>query len=166
VIQSQHQNSNELLEAGLALRAGLRAWAENDPFVERPALSKALRDNWDRRIGGLKFGGVWSVAKARQNKLHPASVAALKIDRSDWTGQTVTVEHAVPITVLYDVFMAANTHALMDAVLRAYNVAVVTREEDRRLRMAGLSRSMPVGWQWGDDPYARWHAVGISVVID
>jgi hypothetical protein len=151
------------LDEALALRAGLLAWKAQDRFVDRRALAKAMRDNWDRRIGRAKFDGVWSLAQARANPHHPASREALAIDRSNWTGSNVTVEHAVPIRVLYDAFIVASNRSAMAAVVEAYHVAVVTKEEDRRLRKAGLVSKMPNGWTWGDDPFARWQEVGIFV---
>lgn len=155
--------STAVLDEAFALRAGLLAWQAQDRFVDRRALAKAMRDNWDRRIGKAKFGGVWSVAQAKSNPDHPASREALRIERTLWTGSNVTVEHAVPIRVLYDAFIDAANHVEMAAVINAYHVAVVTKEEDKRLREAGLAAKMPTGWAWGDDPFARWQAVGICV---
>jgi hypothetical protein len=42
-------------------------------------------------------------------------------------------------------------------------VVVLLRSENARLRDAGLSSKMPDGWQFGDDPFARYHAVSIEV---
>ena len=151
------------VDLALALRDGLVAWRTADDHVDRRALAKAFRDNWDRRIGKAKFGGVWSIAQARANPRHPASVTALEIGRSRWTGATVTVEHALPIRLLFDAFMEAESAEAMQSVIDAYHVAVVTRAEDGRLRQAGLLSTMPSGWQCGDDPMARWHSVGIVV---
>lgn len=153
----------EPVELALSLRAGLTAWRAADEHADRRALAKAMRDNWDRRIGGAKFGGVWSIAQARMNPCHPASLAARDIGRSSWTGSTVTVEHAIPIRQLFDAFMAAESAIEMQPVIDAYYVAVVTRAEDARLRAAGLQSTMPHGWRWGDDPLARWRSVGIEV---
>ncbi|OSP56081.1 hypothetical protein BV911_03855 [Pseudoruegeria sp. SK021] len=61
-------------------------------------------------------------------------------------------------------FRSADTDAKMTTLIEAYQVAVVTREEDNLLRAAGFSRSMPEGWQIGrDDPQERWKRVGIEV---
>jgi hypothetical protein len=153
------------LEQALSLRAGLVAWRAVDTGADRRALSKALRDNWDRRIGRAKFGGVWSIARARQNMRHPASREALGIDRTSWTKANVTVEHAVPIRVMFDHFIAADNDEKMETVIDAYHVAVITLAEDVRLRETGLHSKMPAGWQLGDDPLARWRQVGIEVEI-
>lgn len=152
-----------MLDDAVALRAGLVAWKLHDRFVDRQALSKALRDNWDRRIGGTKFGGVWSLSKARTNPRHPASINALAIGRSNWKKGIVTVEHAIPVDVLFDRFLDASSRDDMTDLIEAYHVAVVTTEEDKNLTKAGLRKQMPQGWSWGDDPLARWQQVGIVV---
>ncbi len=53
------------VELALSLRAGLTALRAADEYVDRRALAKAMRDNWDRRIEGAKFGGVQSIAQAK-----------------------------------------------------------------------------------------------------
>ena len=93
------------LETALRLQAGLKAWSEADREVSCSKLAKAFRDNWDYRVGGLKFGGVWSIGKARENARHPTSKAAIGIPRNEWTGSTVTVEHAIPIKVMFRLFL-------------------------------------------------------------
>ena len=145
------------------LHAGLTAWRDMDSVVDDRGLSRAFRDNWDRRIGELKFGGVWSISMARSNTLHPASHAALQIPRKDWSGRNVTVSHSIPIKIFYPAFMRGGNPGDLMAAIDAYHVAVVTRAEDKRLRDVGLRQSMPSGWLWGDDPFARWKAVGIEV---
>ena len=153
------------LETALRLQAGLKAWSEVDREVSPSKLAKAFRDNWDCRVGGLKFGGVWSIGVARGNARHPASKAAIGIPRNEWTGRTVTVEHAIPIKVMFGFFWDAQTDWDMQKIIDAYAVAVVTREENARLRDAKLGQSMPKGWHFGDDPLARWRTVGIEVEL-
>ena len=159
------QVARRTLETALSLRAGLKAWAKADGDVKCTSLKKAFRDNWDRRVGGEKFGGVWSIPTARKNPKHPASRAAVGIPRNEWTGSTVTVEHAIPIKVMFDLFWQAQTDADMQTIIDAYAVAVVTKEEDERLRDIRLGQSMPEGWRFGDDPLARWRRVGIEVEL-
>ena len=36
-------------------------------------------------------------------------------------------------------------------------------EEDKKLSSIKLSRKMPNGWVWGDDPLARYEAAGIKI---
>ena len=158
-----------VLEKALQLQAGLKAWFDLDCYLrdsvptKNPRLQKAFRDSWDDRIGAEKFGGVWSIYKAKKNPRHPASTEALKIGRANWMGKTVTVEHAIPVNVLFSLFWDAGTPSDMQAIIDAYAVAVVTREENERLNDAGLSKAMPVGWKLGDDPLARWNKVKIEV---
>ena len=157
--------SPHALQTALRLQAGLKAWAASDPEVSESSLAKAFRDNWDRRVGKKKFGCVWSIVQARGNPRHPASKAALRIPRNEWSGDRVTVEHAIPVKVMYGFFGKAQTDRDMLKIIEAYTVAVVTKEEDKRLTDAGLGSSMPEGWRLGEDPLARWSRVGIEVEL-
>ena len=160
---------SDIVDKALALREGLKAWLEKDRYLhggdpaESFSLQKAFRDNWDMRIGGEKFGGVWSIAKAKSNGDHPASEEANTIPKKDWSGKTVTVDHAIPVKVLFDLFWRAETPGDMEKVTDAYWVAVITKDENDRLNAAGLKQRMPKGWQLGDDPRARWNEVNIDV---
>lgn len=157
------------LENAVHLRSGLKAWFDSDCCfhggdpVRNSRLRKAFRDNWYVRVGAEKFGRVWSIGAARRNRKHPASREALKIPRGSWSSQTVTVDHAIPVSVLFAHFWAAETRAAMQAVIDAYAVAVVTKEENGRLKAAELKASMPADWRFGDDPLARWNTVRIEV---
>ncbi len=172
------------LEKALALQAGLKAWIDADVYLREGVpcrhriskLRKVFRDNWDSRIGADKFGGVWSIGKAKTNLRHPASKAALDAitdatghtDRSRWSGSNaggvkVTVEHAIPISVLFDHFWRAETADEMQKVIDAYVVAVITDAEERRLRSNYLQQKMPDDWAGLADPLARWNKVGIEV---
>ena len=172
------------LEKALALQAGMKAWIDADHHLREGVtrrhrnskLREAFRDNWDSRIGLDKFGGVWSIAKAKTNSRHPASKAALDAitdasglpDRSKWTGSKVggvkvTVDHGIPISVLFEYFWRAETPDKMEKVIEAYIVAVITEAEDKRLRGNNLQSKMPNNWAGLDDPLARWNKVGIEV---
>jgi hypothetical protein len=74
-------------------------------------------------------------------------------------------EHAVPAGVLRSELLEANenTQRIEEILKGAGPVAVLLREEDDRLRTAGLRSRMPQGWHVGDDPLARYHAVGIEL---
>ena len=67
------------------------------------------------------------------------------------------------VNVLFDLFWRAETASDMQAVIDAYAVVVITREENMRLNAAGLWSGMPDGWKSGDDPQARWNTVGIEI---
>lgn len=160
---------SDVLDKAWHLQVGLKAWYRADrylrdkPPTENSRLRKAFRDNWDTRIGAEKFGGVWSIGKAKTNIRHPASEEALGIARERWSDSTVTVDHAIPVSILFDPFWHADTSDAMRAVIDAYTVAVITRDENDRLNAAGLRQAMPIGWRFGDNPLARWKAVGIEV---
>ena len=87
----------------------------------------------------------------------------MRIGRGNRCGQTVTVDHAIPVNVLFDLFWRAETAGDMQAVIDAYAVAVITREENMRLNAAGLRSGMPDGWKSGDKPRARWNTVGMEI---
>ena len=162
---------SDVLDKALNLQAGLKAWVASDRYLDdsesagKSRLRKVFRDNWDYRIGTGKFGGVWSIGKAKTNHLHPASTEALRIDRKDWTGKIVTVDHAIPVNVLFSHFWEAETPGDMRAVIDAYAVAVITKHEDRHLNDLGLKAEMPDGWRFGDDPLERWKKACIEVQV-
>lgn len=153
------------LDTALCLQAGLKAWAAVDRDVKPSSLKKVFRDNWDSRVGKVKFGGVWSVPMARTNFRHPASEEALRIPRHEWSGSIVTVDHAIPVTIMFGFFWNAKLDVEMQRIVDAYAVAAITREEDERLRNEQLSMKMPKGWEFGKDPLARWKHVGIEVAL-
>jgi hypothetical protein len=39
---------------------------------------------------------------------------------------------------------------------------MLDRTENTLLKSAGLNASMPEGWKFGDDVFARYHSVGIK----
>jgi len=80
-------------------------------------------------------------------------------------GSGFMYEHAVPAQVLRQALLAGRaTESSVAAVLRSAGpVAVLLREENQHLRAAGLNAKMPDGWVLGDDPLARYNAVGIAL---
>jgi hypothetical protein len=74
-------------------------------------------------------------------------------------------EHAVPCSLVRRKLLEINP--TLQSVLRILSsagpVVMVLRTEDQQLRDSGLLRSMPQGWQWGDDPLARYRASGIAL---
>ena len=158
-----------VLEKALQLQAGLKAWFDSDRYLhdsvptKNARLQKAFRDSWDARIGAEKHGGVWSIQMAKKNPHHPASTEALNIGRENWSSKTVTVEHAIPVNVVFSLFWSAETPDDMQAIIDAYTVAVVTKEENQRLDAEGLRKAMPLGWRLGDDPLTRWNKANIEV---
>lgn len=118
---------SDVLDKALNLQAGLKAWVASDRYLDdsksagKPRLRKVFRDNRDYRIGTEKFGGVWPIDKANTNLLLPASTEALKIDRWVWTVKILTVDHAIPVTILFSHFWSAATSHDMHEVIDAYS---------------------------------------------
>ena len=79
----------------------------------------------------------------------------------------ITDEHIIPLAVsvnhLLDNYHSdtANLEKLEEDLGYCINTCAVTKDEDNALTAAGLRTSMPNGWKWGDDPFARYKAVGI-----
>ena len=52
---------------------------------------------------------------------------------------------------------------VVEILSAAGDVAMILREEDEILNSSGLRRKMPEGWEWGDDPFARYKAANIDL---
>lgn len=74
-------------------------------------------------------------------------------------------EHAVPANIIRAALLDSDrTDGVVSSLLtQAGQVAVLLREENTLLREARLTRHMPAGWSLGDDPLARYKAVGIEL---
>lgn len=73
-------------------------------------------------------------------------------------------EHIIPVSVVMEhlKYIDLSTNEKVEEFLNyATNVCAVTKEEDKALTEAGLQFAMPEGWEWGDDPFLRYNAVGI-----
>lgn len=72
-------------------------------------------------------------------------------------------EHAVPACIVREELLRVSDDPVLisKTLLCAGKVAVLLREEDQKIRAAGLNSKMPSGWSFGDDPFARYKAVGI-----
>ena len=74
-------------------------------------------------------------------------------------------EHAVPCSLVRKKLLL--TKPTLPSVLKVLDsagpVIMVLRREDLQLRENGLLRSMPKGWEWGDNPLARYQASGIAL---
>jgi len=87
--------------------------------------------------------------------------------RSKYYGKNSAVmyEHSIPSSVVRSVLLAqdpseSSVKSVFDS---AGEVVVVMRSEDERLRAIGLARKMPDGWQYGEDPHARYAEAGIEL---
>ncbi len=74
-------------------------------------------------------------------------------------------EHTIPASIVRSKLLTIPP--VEEEVIRVLNAAghvvMILREEDDLLRANGLTRKMPKGWEWGDDPFARYSAVGIEL---
>ena len=78
--------------------------------------------------------------------------------------QRLVKDHAIPVTVLRELLIRSEPESLSDVhamMLDYYRIGIITQGEDELLRQAGLKSSMPDAWLVGDDPFARYRAVGI-----
>lgn len=119
------------------------------------AFSKALREPihflWERRAG--------SKTAAAQYRSRAAA------DLSPGDGKLV-YDHAVPFIYLQRRLLALETvdESSILALLHQLNlVALITKDEDKILKSAGLNQSMPKDWD-GSDPLARYRKIGIELI--
>jgi hypothetical protein len=84
------------------------------------------------------------------------------------------VEHAVPMASLGLLLRKAEKYRTSSAITaflnRNYRRCVMTKAESDRLDRLGadgtaaLRKAMPTGWRDGDDPYARYAAIGLETI--
>ena len=76
-------------------------------------------------------------------------------------------EHAVPAVIVREQLISqldvSDKIEIQTILSRAGQVAVLLRSENKKIRGAGLTSKMPQGWSFGDDPLARYKAVGIKL---
>lgn len=120
-------------------------------------VNAALR--WVTVKVNLHTKAVPKVSVARKNELDDAARQGINPPRG-------VEEHAVPISLFNRKFIAELDNMTPESVVAMAEghaaIVQITREEDERLRRAGLVKTMPVDWD-GEDIYARYHAVGIEI---
>ena len=78
-------------------------------------------------------------------------------------------EHVIPNIMIFERMITLAENGTSDDDLANFlrescQIVVITKEERTILDSElGLSKSMPSGWNWGDDPMARLHVAGIEV---
>ncbi len=80
--------------------------------------------------------------------------------------QPFVYEHSIPASIVRSKLLKCNPLVESEVekiFLSAGSVVILLREEDKKLRSIKLSRKMPNGWVWGDDPLARYEEAGIKV---
>ena len=149
-----HMDETKRLE--LIVEAVLYCQRVRDLGMPSSCYSKALREPvyflWECRDG---------LSKERRPQFRSAGAVGMHFGTGD-----LVYDHAVPFKLLQDELMGLSdpTVGAVRDVLNRYGVIVlVTKEEDRRVRMAGYGSKMPDGWD-RVDPIARYRAVGIELV--
>ena len=74
-------------------------------------------------------------------------------------------EHTIPASIVRSKLLTVPPleEEVINVLNAAGHVVMILREEDNLLRSNGLTRKMPHGWEWGDDPFARYHSSGIEL---
>ena len=92
--------------------------------------------------------------------------------RSDKTQSELKLhaEHIIPNSLIFKRLLAMVDEGCSDNEITHFldsscKIVVITKEETKLLdgAGAGLKSSMPDGWTWADDPYARLNHVGIEM---
>ena len=74
-------------------------------------------------------------------------------------------EHTIPASIVRRQLLNVPPvkEEVVNVLRAAGHVVMILRDEDKLLRANGFTRKMPNGWEWGDDPFARYHASGIEL---
>lgn len=77
-------------------------------------------------------------------------------------------EHIVPVSIINKALLQLSDTSIEEiskTVKSLSKRAVITVEEDKRLKGKGLSKTMPEGWEWnGHNVMARYETVGIDTL--
>lgn len=97
-----------------------------------------------------------------------ASIASLQAIKQIETGNIIGLvgEHVVPVSVVNErlINLQNPTKEVIAETIRSFNLrAIITESEDKTLKMAGLSKKMPVNWDTTNVMY-RYEFVGIKTV--
>ena len=80
--------------------------------------------------------------------------------------QPFVYEHSIPASIVRSQLLdlAPLEQSEVENILSsAGSVAMILREEDKKLSGMKLARKMPQGWGWGDDEFARYKTAGIEL---
>jgi hypothetical protein len=73
------------------------------------------------------------------------------------------IDHAVVLCMVHDEIMELHTEVEIEMLLRQNVIGVkLTTKEHKELNKS-YKQHMPEGWKWGDDPLARYKAIGLKV---
>lgn len=122
---------------------------------------------WRWTVDGVDADGMVQIDAAKRNPgLLPMTKLAYEAiaTRSSSADLKRIHEHVVPREVIACHLLErdARTAEEVLAVLRCHCfAAVVTKQEERCFAMHGVKDSMPAGWRWGDDCWARYKQAGL-----
>jgi len=74
-------------------------------------------------------------------------------------------EHPVPAGITRNELFRTDlsVESIKQVLQSSGRVTLLLRTEDTQLREAKLNTKMPDGWRFGDNPFARYHEVGIEL---
>ena len=87
-------------------------------------------------------------------------------------GRVMVKEHPIPVTVMIEHIckIAQEQHGISeeecrDIINKYAKIALISADEDAKIRAMGLNNAMPKDWNWQDgDVFARYTAAGIECV--
>ena len=91
-----------------------------------------------------------------------------RYSRSKFYGkkQPFVYEHSIPASIVRSRLLELaplKDSEVEHILLSAGSVAIILREEDKKLSSIKLARKMPDGWFWGADSFARYKTAGIKI---
>jgi hypothetical protein len=122
--------------------------------------------HWLERTHGYEYG----LSEGFVNKLNTLNESQIKRSYNP-NGQLFTLEHAIPVKVITKQMVEKNidtAEKVMQFIKDTYHLHLVTKEEDKLLNKAKLSKTMPSEYydpnhEWYMDPMARYKKVGIVI---
>ena len=77
----------------------------------------------------------------------------------------ITYEHPIPSKVVFDLILKAKSEIeIIDILKKTDYIVILSHYEDEKLRAKGLISSMPEGWSYGDNVFARYEKANINVL--
>ena len=77
----------------------------------------------------------------------------------------ITYEHPIPSKVVFDLILKAKSEIeIIDILKKTDYIVILSHYEDEKLRAKGLISSMPDGWSYGDNIFARYEKANIEVL--
>ena len=77
----------------------------------------------------------------------------------------ITYEHPIPSKVVFNLILKAKSEIeIIDILKKTDYIVILSHYEDEKLRAKGLISSMPKGWSYGDNVFARYEEANIEVL--